>query len=240
MTPAVQVRGLTVQHASRTSPAVVDLDLELAPGEKLALLGASGAGKSTLLRALLGAGPLTRGTVRVGGHDPFAGSRRAVRRGTGLVVQGGDLVPGLSLRSNVLAGSTHLLDAAGWWHLLRGRSALPRLEQLAAQQGLAGLLDVRVQQLSGGQRQRAALLRALLPEPALLLADEPTTGLDGPAAVRAVDALLGQQVGLVVATHDPSVAARFDRIVVLRDGRVVHDGARPGPVELAFLYDGAA
>jgi len=240
VTPAVQVRGLTVQHASRTTPAVADLDLQVAPGERLALLGASGAGKSTLLRALLGAGPRIAGTVQVGGQDPFAGSCRAVRRTTGLVVQGGDLVPGLSVRSNVLAGATHLLGAAGWWQLLRGRSVLPRLEQLAAQQGLAGLLDVHVQQLSGGQRQRVALLRALLPAPALLLADEPTSGLDGPAAVRAVDALLGQEGALVVATHDPAVAARFDRVLVLRDGRLVHDGLRPAADDLAALYGGAS
>ena len=85
--------------------------------------------------------------------------------------------------------------------------------------------------LSGGERQRVALVRALLGRPALLLADEPTAGLDPASAAAAVEALQAAGTTLVVTTHDPAVAARFGRVVALREGRVVHDGALPADLQ---------
>jgi len=233
----IHVRGLSVRSTS-----LVGLDLDVAPGEAVVVLGRSGAGKTTLLHALLGAGPRTAGSVAVAGRDPYdAAQRRAVRRSAGLVLQGGDLVPGLRARTAAVTGSSHLLGGAGWWALARGRTppALAgRLHELAGEQGVGHLLDRRVAELSGGERQRVALVRALLGRPALLLADEPTAGLDPAAAGAAVDALQASGTTLVVTTHDAGVAARFPRVVALREGRVVHDGAPPA--DLRSLYAAAA
>ncbi len=241
---AVDVRGLTVHHPRATGPALEAADLSVAAGESVVLLGRSGAGKTTLLHALLGAGPRAAGSVRVGGLDPFeASSRTAVRRRTGIVLQGGDLVPALRARTAAVTGSSHLLGRAGWWSLAAGRTpraVAGRLHALAAEQGVEHLLERKVGELSGGERQRIALIRALLGEPALLLADEPTAGLDPRAADAAVDSLLAQRTALVVTTHDPVVAARFPRVVALRDGRVVHDGEPLPPAGMRALYAGAA
>lgn len=226
---ALTVRGLHVDLPGHGTGALAGVDLALRPGEQVALLGPSGAGKTTLVRALLGAVPRAAGHVDVGGADP-AGSRaelRALRRRVGLVRQGGDLVPALSVRSNVLAGVSQELGVRGWLALGRGRAPAghaARLADLAARHGLADLLDARADALSGGQRQRVALLRALVGRPGLLLADEPTAGLDPGTAARAVEALRGTPVTLLVATHDLAVARAFDRVVALRAGRVVHDG----------------
>ena len=229
----IVVRGLTVRSGS-----LAGVDLDVARGEQVAVLGRSGAGKTTLLHALLGAGPRTAGTVAVDGLDPYDPEQRTrVRRAAGLVLQGGDLVPGLRARTAALAGSSHLLGRAGWWALVRGQvppALAGRLHGLAGEQGVGHLLDRRVADLSGGERQRVALVRALLGAPQVLLADEPTTGLDPVSAGAALDALQQAGPALLVTTHDPAVAARFGRVVALRAGRVVHDG--PPPDELRSLY----
>jgi len=241
------VAGLTVVHPGArpalsevSLTALHEVSLVAEPGEQLVVLGRSGAGKTTLLHALLGAGPREAGTVRVGGLDPYDPAQRLrVRRSTGLVLQGGDLVPRVRARTAALSGSSHLFGAAGWWALARGRvpaPLAPRLAQLAGEQGVEQLLDRPVAALSGGERQRVALVRALLGGPGLLLADEPTAGLDPASADAAVSALLAQRATLVVTTHDPLVAARFPRVVALRDGQVVHDGGALSAVQAEQLY----
>ncbi|MDP9397918.1 MAG: ABC transporter ATP-binding protein, partial [Actinomycetota bacterium] len=192
----IVVEHLTVAFAGR-GRALDDVSLCVPAGSQVVLLGSSGAGKTTLLRALLGAAPRTAGTVRVGGRDPYGRREEArlVRRATGLLRQRGDLVDSLSGRVNALSGVPAGLGARDWWQLVRGGVPAPYaagLAALAAEHGVAQLLDVPVRELSGGQRQRVALVRALLGGPRLLLADEPTTGLDpatGAAAVRALRAL---------------------------------------------------
>lgn len=227
----ITVEALTVDFPSRGVRAVDDLDLRVAAGEQVALLGRSGAGKSTLLRALLGAVRPAAGHVRIGGRDPFGAAEEvaALRRSTGVIRQGNDLVPLVSARVNALAGTTPDWRLGDWARVLRGRVPprwAQRLDALATQHGIAGALDARVRDLSGGQRQRVALCRALLPGPDLLLADEPTAGLDPATATGVVDALRGTAgVTLVVATHDLAVARAFPRVVALRDGAVVYDGA---------------
>lgn len=239
----LSVRGLVVRH--RDSVAVDGVDVALGSGEQLVVLGSSGAGKTTLLHALLGAGPRVQGEVRVGELDPYdPAQRRQVRRSTGIVLQGGDLVTRMRARTAAVSGCSHLFGGSGWWALTRGRTppALrERLTELADQQGVTHLLGRRVGELSGGERQRVGLLRALLGSPGLLLADEPTAGLDPAGGAAAVDALLAhsQSAGnptLVVTTHDPVVAARFDRVLALRAGRVVHDGAAMSPDQIGELY----
>lgn len=232
----IDVRGLSV----RDGASLADVDLEVAEGEQVVVLGSSGAGKTTLLHGLLGAVPRTSGRVRVNGLDPYDPRERLrVRRGTGLVLQGGDLVPRLRVRTAAVSGVSHAFGPAGWWAVARGRTppgSQERLVTLAAEQGVAHLLDRRVEQLSGGERQRVALVRALLGGPGLLLADEPTAGLDPASAAAAVSALLAQRATVLVTTHDPAVAARFRRVVALRAGRVVHDGPALSPRRVDELY----
>ena len=240
---AIVLRDVTVDFAQRGLRALDGIDLEIAGGEHVALLGASGAGKTTLLRVVLGAVRPTTGTVRIGGHNP-SGSRteqRAVRTATGLVGQGGDLVLGMSGRFNAVSGTAASWSAGEWLQVLRGRvpaRLASRLQGLAADHGVSGCLDAPVAQLSGGQRQRIALLRALLPEPHLLLADEPTAGLDPEAAARVVDAIRSTDARtVIVSTHDVAVARSFPRVIALRGGRLIHDG--PG-VDPALIYGTAS
>ncbi|MQA84436.1 MAG: ATP-binding cassette domain-containing protein [Streptosporangiales bacterium] len=222
----VYVRDLTVEFADRGLLALDGVDLEVDAGERVALLGPSGAGKSTLLRALLGAVPAV-GTVRVGGRDPYGRSTREIRRNAGFLRQGDDLILGVSGRLNALMGTVAGWRLRDWCKVLSGRAPsgyADRFAELAARHGVVDCLSARASQLSGGQRQRVALIRALLPAPGLLLADEPTTGLDPVTSAEAVRALHEADATVIAATHDLTVAATFPRVVALREGRVVHDG----------------
>lgn len=227
------------------SRALADVTLEVAPGERVAVLGRSGAGKSTLLALMNGSLPPTSGTVTVFGAD-LAGlrgqpRRRAARR-VGTISQRLDLIEGVRVRSDVAAG------ALGAWSVPRSLAALawPRADAtvLAALErvGLGWAVNERTERLSGGERQRVAIARLLVQAPDLVLADEPVSSLD-PARAGEVLTLLGEVAGegaLVVNLHQPELARRHcTRAVGLRDGRVVldvpaadlHDGA------LAALYD---
>lgn len=191
-----------------------------------------------MLRALLGAVPAT-GTVLVGGNDPYGRARRQVRLATGFLRPGDDLITGASARFNALLGTVPRWRPADWCRVLVAgapRRWADRLADLAEQHGVTECLPRQVSQLSGGQRQRIALIRALLPGPRLLLADEPTTGLDPVTSAQAVQALHGAGATVVAATHDPAVAATFGRVVALRAGRLVYDGPPLDPAEAAHIY----
>ncbi|MPZ87439.1 MAG: ATP-binding cassette domain-containing protein [Nitriliruptorales bacterium] len=234
--------GLTVAFRDRGIRALDGVTLRLAAGEQVALLGPSGAGKTTLLRALLGAVPAGGGAVRVGGLDPWGpqGEVLRLRRACGVVRQGSDLILSLSARTNAVMGTAWTWRPGDWLAVARGHPPARwagRLRELAARHGVDDCLAAPAWQLSGGQRQRVALLRALLPDPRLLLADEPTAGLDVATGAAAVDALMGcDDATLVVSTHDLDVARRFPRIIALREGRLVHNGADLGPEAAAALY----
>lgn len=241
----IDVRELTVQFPQRPTPALHAVDLSIAAGEHLALLGVSGSGKTTLLRCLVGAVAPTFGQVKVDGlavHESRQ-SQRLIRRRTGIIRQRDDMVAGMRAQTNALVGTAWTWGVTDWLQVLAGRVPAryrQPLATLAAQHGIDEYLTARVQDLSGGQRQRVALVRALLTEPSLLLADEPTSGLDPVTAHLAVTALQGRaHATVIIATHDISVARRFPRVLALRGGEVIFDGPLPEDDVIAALYEPA-
>jgi len=205
-----------------TEPVLAGIDLEARPGETVALIGASGCGKSTLLRLAIGLARPDRGEVRIGGTRLDAGNVLALRRRIGYVIQGGGLFPHLTGRGNVTLQARYL----GWDD---GRIT-GRLAELAALTHLpAELFDRYPAELSGGQRQRISLIRALMPDPDLLLLDEPLGALDPIVRrdlqdeLREIFSSLRKTVMLV--THDLAEAAFFSRrLVLLAGGRIVQEG----------------
>jgi molybdate transport system ATP-binding protein len=216
---------LTASIGVRRDAFTVQLDLEVSDGEVLAVLGPNGAGKSTLLRVLAGLLPPDAGRVRIGGDvwDDVAADVHvpAHRRRLGMVFQDYLLFPHLSALENVAFG----LRTRGVAHA----DARVRAGRWLDRVGLAELADRRPGQLSGGQAQRAALARALAPEPALLLLDEPLSALDARTRLTVRAELrhhLADFTGsTVLVTHDPVDAmALADRVVVVEEGRVVQAG----------------
>ena len=194
------------------------VDLAVAPGERVGIVGRSGAGKSTLLHILAGLSDPDAGTVAVMGHSLTAASRgqRARIRNSrmGFVYQFHHLLPEFSALENV---AMPLLVGGA-----RFASATVRAKELLASVGLAARATHRPHQLSGGERQRVAVARALASSPAIVLADEPTGNLDRRSAedVLAVMAELGRSNGtaFVIVTHDDNIAAQADRALLLVDG----------------------
>jgi lipoprotein-releasing system ATP-binding protein len=197
-----------------------DLELSVAPGETVAILGQSGVGKSTLLHVLGTLDPPSGGRVLFQGEDVFAKTPDELARfrggSLGFVFQLHHLLPEFSAIENVMMPGR-----------LAGR-ALRELRDKAAtlleESGLAHRLDQRVGKLSGGERQRVAVARALVMDPALVLADEPTGNLDPETGERVHDLLLGlnraRGTALVVVTHNHELARRLGRALVLREGRL--------------------
>jgi putative ABC transport system ATP-binding protein len=220
----LRVEGLVKTHRVDGGEvrAVRGVDLEVRPGEFVAVTGPSGAGKSTLLHLLGGLERPDRGRIWLDGQrvDQLSEARWAVlrRRGVGIVFQFFNLVSTLTVADNIELPA-----------LLAGRS--PRQvraarQELLAELGLEGKEDSTPADLSGGEQQRVALARALVNRPALLLADEPTGSLDS-KGTREVLRLLtrcherGQTILLV--THDAKVASAADRVISLFDGEIVDD-----------------
>ena len=223
---AVQVRGLVVDYATQAGPlrALDCDDLTISAGSSLAIIGPSGCGKSTMLCMLAGLAMPTAGTVAVGGtllSDLTEAARVAFRKThIGVVYQADNLLPFLTVTENIrlqlaLCGAPALAEAA------------TRTADLLARLGIGALGDRLPDQLSGGQRQRAAIARAIIHNPTLILADEPTGALDATNAAGVIDLLLEihgvLNATLVVVTHDPAVAARMQRVVTLRAGSVTQD-----------------
>lgn len=194
------------------------VDLAVAAGESVALLGASGSGKSSLMAVLAGLERATSGSVEVTGLDFAALDEDALavaRRGRiGIVLQAFHLLPTMTARENVMVP----LELQG------ADDARGRAEAELAAVGLAHRLGHYPAQLSGGEQQRVAIARALAPRPSLVFADEPTGNLDAATGARVVDLLFERRratdASLVIITHDPALARRCDRIVELADGRL--------------------
>jgi putative ABC transport system ATP-binding protein len=212
-----------VEYTYRRNTALRGVSLQLKPGEVVAVTGASGCGKSTLLHCAAGILAPDAGTVRVDAQD-LAGlpeeQRAALRRTKiGVVLQFGQLVPDLSLIDNValpLLLDRHERSEA------RG-SAMSWLEQV----GIADDADAVPGELSGGQTQRAAVARALVTGPSIVLADEPTGSLDSRAGEALLEVLLKaaryRGAALLMVTHDNLIASSADREIRLRDGQLQHE-----------------
>ena len=214
-------RTFTTGQAAIT--AVNHVSLEAAAGSTIALTGPSGSGKSTLLHLLGAIERSDSGTIRVGDVQVSAARRGALaeyRRSVGFVFQRFHLLPALTAQDNVIAP---LLA-----YRSRRRSAdVARAAGLLAAVGLEGREHSLPSQLSGGQQQRVAIARALVGDPGLLLADEPTGNLDSANGAEIIELLLrlNEEHGttLIIATHDPAIAARCGRTISMRDGEIVAD-----------------
>jgi putative ABC transport system ATP-binding protein len=223
--PVLEARGLSRTYLSGGAPvrALDGVDLVVEQGEFVAIMGPSGCGKSTLLNLLAGFDRPSAGEVWLGGKriDRLSEARlaRLRRRRIGFVFQFFNLLPALSVAENV---ELPLLLAG------QGRRAARRTaDRLLGDLGIAERRNAAPLLLSGGQQQRVALARAMANSPDIVLADEPTGNLDS-AAARGVLDLLGEArrrgQTLLLVTHDARVAAAADRVVRLRDGRIVADG----------------
>lgn len=218
--PRIETRSLTrrLPSGGRLLTVVDRIDLSIAAGEFVAVLGPSGSGKSTLLALIAGLDRPTEGEVLLDGRSIGSLDEDALallrRRTIGFVFQSFQLLSNLTATENVLLP----LELAGL------RDARPRAADLLAAVGLAERGHHYPSQLSGGEQQRVALARAFGPRPPILLADEPTGNLDGATGGVILDTLesLRRDAGttLVLVTHDIQIASRADRRIHLRDGRI--------------------
>ena len=217
--PAVSCRALRkVYPGTEPVVALAGLDLEVAAGEFVSLVGESGSGKSTLLHLVGGIDRPTSGEVRVAGRPIAALEERDLvlyrRRDVGMVFQFFNLLPHLTVLENVEL--PRRLDG--------GADAADRAMRLLERVGLARRASAHPYELSGGEMQRVAIARALVSGARLLLADEPTGNLDsrhGSEVLLLLDEIRRERgVTLLLATHSAAAAARADRTVVVRDGRI--------------------
>ncbi len=206
------------QTGDQVVNAVSDVDLAVYPGEFVALMGRSGSGKSTLLHMLGGVDRPDAGEVSLEGRAISAMSDAELaelrRRRIGFVFQFFSLIPTLTVEENVAFPLT--IEGAP--------NALERARAALASVGMEHRVRHRPALLSGGEQQRAAVARALAIEPAIVLADEPTGNLDSTTGGEVLDLLRGAADAghtVIVATHDDSAAARADRVLRVRDGRLV-------------------
>jgi thiamine transport system ATP-binding protein len=234
VTARVEVEGARVSFGATV--ALDGLDLSVAPGEVVAVLGPSGSGKSTLLRAIAGLQPLDAGRVRLDGVD--ASTRPPHQRGTGMMFQQHALFPHLDVGGNVAYG----LRMQGQ----RGPAVARRVAELLELVGLPGTENRDVATLSGGEQQRVALARALAPEPKVLLLDEPLGSLDRPrreSLVVELRRLFSRlELTVIAVTHDHAEAfALADRLLLLDRGAELQTGApadvwrNPASVRVAQL-----
>ena len=225
---------LNANHLSKSYPTPAgdltvlrDVTLSLAAGESACVMGPSGSGKSTLLYILGGLEPPTSGTVQVDGKDPYALPADALaafrNRDVGFILQDHCLLPQCTVLENVLV-PTLVGDADA--------SAPDRAKALLDQVGLGGRLHHRPAELSGGEKQRAAIARAVIRKPRLILCDEPTGNLDAETAATVADLLIAlhatQQAIMVVVTHSEALGSRFSKRWSMNRGVLTTDSRTTG------------
>lgn len=226
---AVRLVDVSRMHEGTTAPhwAIQNVTIDIHYAQLTALIGPSGSGKSSLLTIAGGLDDPTAGEVWLSGHELTRASSeeriRIRRTAVGYVFQEYNLVRTLTVRENVTLPLE--LGGTSW------RNARPRADAALRRFGIADLSDRFPEMLSGGEQQRVALARATVGEQRVLLADEPTGALDtrnGDLVLDHLRSLASAGCACVVATHNPEIAAAADRVVTLRDGRVVDDQRRAG------------
>ena len=218
--PAIAIAGvnLSLGHGAARVHILKDIDLHIGTGEAIGLVGPSGSGKSTLLMVMAGLERADTGTVAVAGKNLSNLDEDALARfrgrHIGIVFQSFHLIPTMTALENVAVP----LELAGI-----ADASVRASEELAAV-GLSERLDHYPAELSGGEQQRVAVARALAPDPAIVVADEPTGNLDEDTGKQIIDLLFAghtrRKTTLVLVTHDATLAARCARVVRLRSGRV--------------------
>ena len=224
----IEAKGVTKEYSENGVPvmALHGIDLNIAEGEFTAIVGPSGSGKTTLLNIISGLDTATSGQVWLAGKLLTDMSGRELsdyrRDHIGFIFQAYNLIPVLSVAENI-----------EYIMLLQGVARderRARVEAMLDKLGLAGMADRRPTQLSGGQQQRAAVARAMVAQPSLVLADEPTANLDSATAVDLIEMMreLNTQMGMtfVFSTHDQRIMERARRLVVLVDGHIDSDETR--------------
>jgi phosphonate transport system ATP-binding protein len=246
-TAALRIDRL-VKEYKRGQPVLLGVSLEIAPRGVTAIIGASGTGKSTLIRCINRLVEPTSGAIHFDGADLTqlnGRALRAARRRIGMVFQEYNLVERLTVMENLLSGRLGYVSAFNAWLRRFPEEDIARAFELLDEVGLAGFAQQRADSLSGGQRQRVGIARALMQNPGLLLADEPTSSLDPKTAVEIMtllrDAAAHHAIPVLINMHDVELARRFaDRVVGLAGGAVVFDGApeRLSDEELTRIYGG--
>ena len=207
--------------------ALTDINLDIEKGEFVGVMGPSGSGKTTLLNLIATIDEPTTGNVLIEGHDPYLLKQNALakfrRRTLGFVFQDFNLLHTLTVKENIVLPLT--LDGT------RVKEMESKAETIAETLGIAHIMNKRTYEISGGQAQRAAIARAMIHEPKLLLADEPTGNLDSKASKDVMEMLvrLNQQevATMMLVTHDPQAASYCDRVIFIRDGQLyseIHQG----------------
>ncbi|MBS0337537.1 MAG: phosphonate ABC transporter ATP-binding protein [Proteobacteria bacterium] len=244
---ALSIRNLDKEYA-RGKPVLRGISLEIGATGITAIIGPSGTGKSTLIRCVNRLVEPTAGEIRFQGEDLVKLDRkglRLARRQIGMVFQEYNLVERLSVMENLLCGRLGYVSPWKAWLRKYPQADIDRAFSLLDTVGLAGLANQRADSLSGGQRQRVGIARAIMQEPKLLLADEPTSSLDPKTSVE-IMALIssicrGNSIPVMVNMHDVELAKRFaDRIIGMSGGTIVYDGGPAGLDEgvLKEIYGG--
>src|SRR5690625_966589 len=224
----LQVKNVSKIYEGKMSyRALTDINLDIEKGEFVGVMGPSGSGKTTLLNLIATIDEPTTGNIFIEGDDPYLLKQNALakfrRRTLGFVFQDFNLLHTLTVKENIVLPLT--LDGA------RIKEMETKAEAIAETLGISHIMNKRTYEISGGQAQRAAIARAMIHAPKLLLADEPTGNLDSKASKDVMEMLvrLNQQevATMMLVTHDPQAASYCDRVIFIRDGQLyseIHQG----------------
>ncbi len=243
---------LTISHLHKEyvkgKPVLKDINLTIGAQSTTAIIGPSGTGKSTLLRCINRLIEPTSGSIKLGGVDVCSvrgQELRAVRRRIGMVFQEYNLVERLSVMENVLCGRLGYMSSFKAWLRKFPQKDINRAYDLLDMVGLTDFAHARADALSGGQRQRVGIARAVMQEPEILLADEPTSSLDPKTSVEIMELLTKvasmNNISVLINIHDVNLGRRFaDRVIGMSQGQVIFDGV-PDALEndhLKKIYGG--